>query len=104
MTADLPRTRHGRGKDWFRECGRTTQVTTLEPLMRSAGQQSNCFVITAIGNTFSERSLGDQRTAAKLGRVPRGLESAAGPTNHLINPQLIINTNTPDDDARPRTK
>ena len=40
----------GRGKEWFASFGRETQITTIEPLIRLAVQQSNCFVLTSIGN------------------------------------------------------
>ena len=38
----------------------TTHVTTIEPLLRLAVQQSNCFVITSIGNL---------RTDSRLSRI-----------------------------------
>jgi hypothetical protein len=35
----------GRGKEWFASFGAGTKVTTIEPLLRLAVQQSNGFVI-----------------------------------------------------------
>lgn len=41
---------YGRGKEWYASFGAATKITTIEPLIRLAVQQSNCFVITSIGN------------------------------------------------------
>src|SRR6478736_4412029 len=48
----------GRGKEWYASFGAATQVTSIEPLLRVAVQQSNCFVITSIGNTRLDAKLG----------------------------------------------
>lgn len=40
----------GRQQNWWGEFQRTTQITTLEPMIRLVVQQSNCFMITTAGN------------------------------------------------------
>ncbi len=40
----------GREQNWWGDFYRRTQITTLEPMIRTVVQQSNCFVITAVGN------------------------------------------------------
>lgn len=50
----------GRNADWFGPFGSATQITSIDPLLRLAVQQSNCFVITSIGN---------QKTDARLSRI-----------------------------------
>ncbi len=40
----------GRQQAWFGPFTRATQVTTIEPMIRLVVQQSNCFMITSIGN------------------------------------------------------
>src|SRR6218665_3713213 len=47
----------GRGKEWYASFGAATKVTSIEPLLRLAVQQSNCFVITSIGNNRTESRL-----------------------------------------------
>ncbi|MCU0925672.1 MAG: hypothetical protein MUF44_06420 [Hydrogenophaga sp.] len=47
----------GRGKEWYASFGAATQVTSIEPLLRLAVQQSNCFVITSVGNNRTESRL-----------------------------------------------
>lgn len=47
----------GRDKDWYSAFGEATKVTTIEPLLRLAVQQSNCFVITSIGNSRTEAKI-----------------------------------------------
>ena len=57
----------GRGKEWYASFGQATKVTSIEPLLRLAVQQSNCFVITSIGNNkHREQDLRHHRQAAQL--------------------------------------
>jgi hypothetical protein len=70
-------------------------VTTVEPLIRLAVQQSNCFVITAIGNektsgmldkiTDKQRNSGEYRAGSKQ---EKGQRVAA---DYLLDPQIIVN-------------
>jgi hypothetical protein len=72
-----------------------TQVTTIEPLLRLAVQQSNCFVITSIGNqktdarlsriTGLQRNSGEYRAGSKQ---QKGQRVAA---DYYMEPQIIIN-------------
>lgn len=85
----------GRGKDWYHRFGAATQVTSVEPLIRLAVQQSNCFVITAIGNqrtdsklsaiTDKQRNSGEYRAGSKQ---QKGQRVAA---DYFMEPQIIIN-------------
>jgi len=50
----------GRAADWYGQFGSSTHITTIEPLIRLAVQQSNCFIITSIGNL---------RTDSRLSRI-----------------------------------
>lgn len=73
----------------------TSTVTTVEPLIRLAVQQSNCFVITAIGNrrtsdaldriTYTQRNSGEYRAGS---RQEKGQRVAA---DYLMDPQVIVN-------------
>lgn len=75
-----------------------TNVTTIEPLIRLAVQQSNCFVITAIGNrrttdvvdriTYRQRHSGDYRPGSKQ---HKGQKVAA---DYLLDPQIIVDNET----------
>ncbi|WP_310639841.1 hypothetical protein [Burkholderia cenocepacia] len=47
----------GRNADWWGQFGSATKVTSIDPLLRLAVQQSNCFVITSIGNQKSDARL-----------------------------------------------
>lgn len=85
----------GRNADWYGAFGSATQVTTIEPLLRLAVQQSNCFVITAIGNqktdsrisriTEIQRNSGEYRAGSKQ---QKGQRVAA---DYYLEPQIIIN-------------
>src|SRR5690554_4970430 len=84
----------GRGKEWFASFGQTTQVTSIEPLIRLAVQQSNCFVITSIGNTRT-----DSRISSITERQRNSGEFRAGSNQHagqrvaadyFLEPSIII--------------
>lgn len=70
-------------------------VTTVEPLIRLAVQQSNCFVITAIGNestssrldriTDKQRNSGEYRVGSKQEKGQRVA------VDYLLDPQIIVN-------------
>jgi hypothetical protein len=85
----------GRNADWFGAFGSATKVTTIEPLLRLAIQQSNCFVITSIGNqkldssmnriTQLQRNSGEFRAGSKQ---HKGQRVAA---DYFMEPSIIIN-------------
>ena len=85
----------GRGADWYGRFGSATQVTSIEPLLRLAVQQSNCFVITSIGNlrtdsrlsriTKLQRSSGEYRAGSKQ---QKGQRVAA---DYYMEPAIAIN-------------
>ncbi|MFC0397180.1 hypothetical protein [Paraburkholderia rhizosphaerae] len=84
----------GRNADWFGPFGSATRVTTIEPLLRLAVQQSNCFVITSIGNqktdarlsqiTNQQRSSGEYRAGSKQ---EKGQRVAA---DYFMEPKIIV--------------
>jgi hypothetical protein len=88
----------GRGSRWYNEFGRATRVTTIEPLLRLAVQQSNCFVITSIGNlrtdsrlsriTDIQRNSGEYRAGSKQ---QKGQRVAA---DYYMEPNIIINNSS----------
>lgn len=88
----------GRGKEWYASFGQATQVTSIEPLLRLAVQQSNCFVITSIGNnrtesklaaiTDKQRNSGDFRAGS---RQEKGQRVAA---DYFLEPAIIINNDS----------
>ena len=85
----------GRAADWYGRFGSTTQVTSIEPLLRLAVQQSNCFVITSIGNlrtdsrlsriTDIQRNSGEYRAGSKQ---QKGQRVAA---DYYLEPAIAIN-------------
>ncbi|MDR2015640.1 MAG: hypothetical protein LBP99_08525, partial [Azoarcus sp.] len=85
----------GRNADWYGQFGSTTKVTTIEPMLRLAIQQSNCFVITSVGN---------QKVDARMSRITEmqrnSGEYRAGSNQHAgqrvaadyyMEPSIIIN-------------
>lgn len=84
----------GRAADWYGQFGSATKVTSIEPLLRLAVQQSNCFVITSIGNlrtdsrlsriTDIQRNSGEYRAGSKQ---HKGQRVAA---DYYLEPQIVI--------------
>ena len=84
----------GRGKEWYASFGAATKVTSIEPLIRLAVQQSNCFVITSVGNnrtegkisaiTDKQRNSGEFRAGSKQ---QKGQRVAA---DYFMEPAIII--------------
>lgn len=80
--------------DWIQQFYQATKVTTIEPLIRLAVQQSNCFVITSIGNIRSssrltritniQRESGEYRTGSKQ---HKGQRVAA---DYYLEPSIVI--------------
>ncbi len=104
MNADLERCNEsfgtiaiddGRDADWFNQFGRATNVTSIEPLLRLAVQQSNCFIITSVGNrradalvsriTDIQRNSGDFRAGSNQ---HKGQRVAA---DYFLEPHIIVN-------------
>lgn len=84
----------GRAANWYGPFGSATGVTSVDPLIRLAVQQSNCFVITSIGN---------MRTDSRMNRITQiqrnSGEYRAGSSQHkgqrvaadyYLEPQVVI--------------
>jgi hypothetical protein len=84
----------GRGKEWFASFGRATQVTSIEPLLRLAVQQSNCFVITSIGNNRTESRLSaitdQQRNSGEFRAGSNQQKGQRVAADYLLEPAIII--------------
>lgn len=88
----------GRNADWYGQFGSATQVTSIEPLLRLAVQQSNCFVITSIGNqqldsrlskiTDQQRNSGEYRAGSNQ---QKGQRVAA---DYFLEPKIIIDNDS----------
>ncbi len=84
----------GRNADWWGQFGSATKITTIEPLLRLAVQQSNCFVITSVGNqkadarlsriTDMQRNSGEYRAGSKQ---QKGQRVAA---DYYMEPQIVV--------------
>jgi hypothetical protein len=88
----------GRNASWWGPFSAATNVTTIEPMIRLAVQQSNCFVLTSIGNsrlnermsgiTSQQRSSGEFRAGSKQ---QKGQRVAA---DYFLEPAIIINNSS----------
>ncbi len=84
----------GREQNWWYGFQQATSVTSVEPLLRLAVQQSNCFVITSVGNTRTDsrlsritqlqRNSGEYRAGSKQ---HKGQRVAA---DYYLEPQIFI--------------
>jgi len=84
----------GRGASWWGPFTRATNVTTIEPLLRLAVQQSNCFVLTSIGNTrLDDRMSEITLRQRESGEFRAGSNQEAGQrvaADYFIEPAIII--------------
>lgn len=73
-------------------------VTTVDPLIRLAVQQSNCFVITSIGNQATRALLndivGEQRESGEYRTGSRQEKGQRVAADYLLDPQIIVNNET----------
>lgn len=85
----------GRDKEWYASFGQATQVTSIEPLLRLAVAQSNCFVITSIGNNRTEgRISGITDKQRNSGEFRAGSGQQKGQrvaADYYLEPAIIIN-------------
>ncbi|NSX03104.1 hypothetical protein [Cupriavidus gilardii] len=88
----------GRGKEWFAGFGAATKVTTIEPLIRLAVQQSNCFVITSIGNNRTESKLSNitdkQRNSGEFRAGSRQQKGQRVAADYYMEPAIIIDNDS----------
>ena len=85
----------GRGKEWYASFGAATKITTIEPLIRLAVQQSNCFVITSIGNNRTESKMSaitdKQRNSGEFRAGSKQQKGQRGAADYYLAPAIIIN-------------
>jgi len=84
----------GRTYSWYGDFTRATGVTNLEPLLRLLVQQSNCFVITSIGNTrLDDRMNQITQQQRNSGEFRAGSNQQAGQrvaADYFMEPSIII--------------
>lgn len=85
----------GRQASWWGPFYSATKVTTIEPLIRLAVQQSNCFVITSIGNSrLDSRMSGITQQQRNSGEFRAGSKQQAGQrvaADYFLEPAIVIN-------------
>lgn len=88
----------GRGKEWYANFGAATKVTTIEPLIRLAVQQSNCFVITSIGNNRTESKLSaitdKQRNSGEFRAGSNQQKGQRVAADYYLEPAIIIDNDS----------
>ncbi len=84
----------GREKEWYASFGSATKVTTIEPLIRLAVQQSNCFVITSIGNNKTESKISaitdKQRNSGEFRAGSKQQKGQRVAADYYLEPAIII--------------
>jgi hypothetical protein len=84
----------GRGKEWYASFGAATKVTSIEPLIRLAVQQSNCFVITSIGNNRTDSRITDitdkQRNSGEFRAGSNQQKGQRVAADYYLEPAIIV--------------
>lgn len=85
----------GRQQSWYASFGAATQITTIEPLLRLAVQQSNCFVITSIGSNQTESRISAitdrQRNSGEFRAGSRQQQGQRVAADYYLEPAIVIN-------------
>ncbi|WP_027014426.1 hypothetical protein [Comamonas composti] len=88
----------GRGKEWYASFGAATKITSIEPLIRLAVQQSNCFVITSIGNNRTESKLANitnkQRNSGEFRAGSKQQKGQRVAADYFMEPSIIIDNDS----------
>ena len=88
----------GSGAPWYAEFNSRTKVSTIEPLLRLAVQQSNCFVITSIGNSRTESRLSaitdKQRNSGEFRAGSKQQKGQRVAADYFMEPAIIIDNST----------
>jgi len=88
----------GREKDWWGSYGQASGVTTIEPLIRLAVQQSNCFVITSIGNNRTESKIAaitdKQRNSGEFRAGSKQHKGQRVAADYYLEPQFVIDNDS----------
>jgi hypothetical protein len=88
----------GRGKQWYASFGQATKVTSIEPLLRLAVQQSNCFVITSVGNNRTESRLSEitdkQRNSGEFRAGSQQQKGQRVAADYFLEPSIIIDNDS----------
>ena len=88
----------GRGKDWFFRFGAATKITSIEPLLRLAVQQSNCFVITSIGNNRTESVMSaiteKQRNSGEFRPGSQQQKGQRVAADYYLEPAIIVDNDS----------
>ena len=88
----------GRNADWYGPFGSATQVTSIDPLLRLAVQQSNCFVITSIGNQKTDSRLNRitdlQRNSGEYRAGSRQQSGQRVAADYYLEPQIVVSNSS----------
>jgi len=88
----------GRGKEWYASFGAATKITTIEPLIRLAVQQSNCFVITSVGNNRTESRISSitdkQRNSGEFRAGSKQQKGQRVAADYYMEPSIIIDNDS----------
>ncbi len=84
----------GRNQAWWGPFYQRTQVTSVEPMIRLVAQQSNCFVITSVGNLrMEDRVAGITRYQRESGEFRPGSNQRRGQrvaADYYLEPAILF--------------
>jgi hypothetical protein len=85
----------GRQQAWWQSFSNSTQISTIEPLLRLVVQQSNCFTITSVGLS---RLDGRMAQVQRSGEVRAGSNSQRGrrvAADYYLEPEIRVAEGNP---------
>lgn len=83
----------GRQESWFGPFTAETQITTIEPMVRTIVQQSNCFVVTSVGNQRLTDKFQQIRDMTRSGEFRAGSNYQRGQAvaaDYFLEPTILF--------------
>ncbi|MGK7866780.1 hypothetical protein [Falsiroseomonas sp. E2-1-a20] len=83
----------GRQQAWWGPFTQATQITTIEPMVRIVAQQSNCFIITSIGNERLDSRMSNITARQRSGEFRAGSNQQRGQrvaADYYLEPAILF--------------
>lgn len=86
----------GSDSQWYYEWRRKTQINSIEPMVRLVAQQSNCFIVTSLGNERLERRMGSitdkQRNSGEFRAGSKQQKGQRVAADYFLEPSVLFSS------------
>jgi hypothetical protein len=86
----------GSDSQWYYEWRQRTQINSIEPMIRLVAQQSNCFIVTSLGNQRLERRMSSitdkQRNSGEFRAGSRQQKGQRVAADYFLEPSVLFSS------------